>query len=238
MKAIDIKIFSKTMVLPRLGAGHLVYANRDLVRMRGPFAQLLIFTTTKPRWLRVIPTFYVVGADAADDDRPHQTVSLEVLDPQRWQFPPQTALDADFAKRLCGQIEKDSGISFVAPLDDDQKICAGLQPFINRKTHWAAPLFRAFFNICRGAQSARTDLAQARQIFLARSRYGSGKPLLDYEQALLSRFDALEARLDMSDCIAICRAEADEHAKRMSLPTISWPPEWPTAGLPRQRSAS
>lgn len=42
----------------------------------------------------------------------------------------------------------------------------------------------------------------------------------DFEEALYARFQKLESRLDRPDCIALCRANAEEHARLLGLPPI------------------
>lgn len=54
----------------------------------------------------------------------------------------------------------------------------------------------------------------------------------DFEEALYARFQKLESRLDRPDCIALCRANAEEHARLLGLPPIEWPSEWPNTVPP------
>ena len=60
MKASDIKNFSKIHLCNALDNQYEVIANRDLVRMYGPFVQAILLSTKRSGWLHVIPTFYVV----------------------------------------------------------------------------------------------------------------------------------------------------------------------------------
>lgn len=196
--------------------------------MRGPFLQGVLFAKKRSGWLHVIPTFYVVGANPADPVI-FQTISLPVHgvdEAMKWKWHADTLLDDNLASRIVSQLEECSPISFVGALDD-VTVAVSLTIFSEKVTHWAPLLSLAFFCICSGNSSARDNLDRARRIFLKLSRYGSGTPPLDFEQALLARFDELEARLENPDCISICRAEAVEHAARLSLPVIEWPTEWP-----------
>ena len=196
--------------------------------MRGPFLQGVLFAKKRSGWLHVIPTFYVVGANPVDSVI-FQTMSLPIVGidaAKRWRFPADTVLDSHMACDIISQMEEVSPLSFVDVLHD-QAIDASLEISATKVAHWAPFLSLAFFQICSGDSSARNTLERARQKFLKYSRYGRGAPPLDFEQALLARIDQLEARSDVSDCIAICRAEAEEHAARLSLPPIDWPPEWP-----------
>ena len=210
-----------------------MYTKRDLVRMRGPFVQAVLFAKKRSDWLHIIPTFYVAGDDPAAETL-FQTMSLPIArtdDERRWRFPPETALDADLAQGLVGQLERESPLSFAKPLEDDA-IVAALDLFARRVPHWAPALSMAFFNMCRGAVCAGADLAQARKLFVKYSRYGLGQAPLDYEQVLMARFDTLQRRLQEPECILLCRAEAEGHASRLGLPAVGWPPEWPTAAPP------
>ena len=197
----------------------------DLARMYGPLVQLIILWVSRGGWLHLEPTFYVVGADTANQTI-HQAVSLGTRNPRRWQFPPETMLDNALAIRLLDQLRSDSPISFTATLDD-AVIEQGLHWFGRDKLHWSADLFLAFFNMTRGAPSARDDLARAFDLFRRHSRLSMDEPLVDWEERLRDRFLELQARLDSPDCISLCRADAEAHAKALGLPPIIWPPEWP-----------
>lgn len=234
MKAI--KAFSQFEIRPLLGADFsaYIYAKRDLVRMRGPFVQAVLFAKKRSDWLLVIPTFYVAGANPADPVL-FQTMSLPISgmdENRRWRFPPETLLDAKLAQDLVAQLERESPLSFVKPLEDDA-IGATLDLIVRKGPHWASYLSRAFFNMCRGAvDAAGADLAQARKLFIKRSRYRLGQTPFDFEQVLMARFDTLQRRLQEPECVLLCRAEAEEHASRLQLPAVEWPPEWPTVAPP------
>lgn len=231
-----IKAFSKLEIRPLLGADFSAYAysKRDLVRMRGPFVQAVLFAKKRSDWLLIIPTFYVAGANPADPIL-FQNMSLPISgmdENRRWSFPPETALNAELAQRLVAQLERESPLSFAKPLEDDT-IGTTLDLLVRRRSYWVSGLSRAFFNMCRGADSTvLDDLALARKLFIKYSRYGLGQAPLDYEQVLMARFDTLQRRLQKPDCILLCRAEAEEHAGRLQLPTVSWPSEWPTVAPP------
>lgn len=238
LMASEIARFSERMVQPRLAQDFFIHAKRDLVRCRGPFLQALLFARKRSDWLHVIPTFFVVGADPAAPVI-FQTMSLPIRgtdDAGKWRLPPASLLDEAQAAHLVSQLERDSPLAFSGALED-KAIGEALKTFVRQVAHPAPSLSLAFFNMCRGAPSARSDLAVARRKFLKMSRYGSGKPPLDYEQALLARLDGLAARLDTPDCIAICRDEVMEHACSLKIPVPEWPADWPaSAGYMAQES--
>ena len=151
-------------------------------------------------------------------------------------FEPETPLDEKFAAEILTRLKKDSPISFTAPLEDEA-IDKALRWFGKDGLHWAADLFLAYFNMTRGAPTARRDLGRAFDIFRRKSRMATDKPLRDWEEALLARFQELESRLDRPDCIALCRADAEEHARLLKLPPIVWPPEWPESVPPWPKEA-
>lgn len=224
-KAADIAKFVDHWLKPHVPAAYQLYGIRDLVRMRGNFAHLLLIASGRGHYLKILPTLYVVGANIADETI-HQTVSLYVeSESNSWNFSP-AILDGAFASQVIRQLGQASETKFVDEINDVE-IDLGLRWFGKDRRHWAADLFLAFFNMTRGAPTARKDLGRAFQIFLERSRYATDKPPFDWEKALHARFKELEARLDRSDCIALCRADAQAHAQILKLPLIEWPPEWP-----------
>lgn len=245
-KATDIARFVKTHLRAALPDFSCQYKRRDICRMRGLFMQGVGVGTSRGGWIHVYPDFFVLGAEIYEKDLPknllkngsvcsdnliHGTVSLEVKAPRRWHFPPETPLDEALAAEILRRLKEDSPISFTELLTGDA-IDKALRWFGKDGLHWAADLFLAYFNMTRGAPSARKDLARAFGLFVKHSRYSTDKPPLDYEEALYARFQELEARLDRPDCIALCRADAEEHARLLGLPPIVWPPEWPASVPP------
>lgn len=228
-KAIEIARFVKQCLQPQLPIAYQMYGKRDLVRMRGNFAQLVLIAQGRGHYLSVLPTLYVVGADLVDETI-HQTVSLKVRSPHDWCFSPE-ALDLAFATQIVQQLERSPVTTFVCEFGD-KEIDKALRWFGKTRTHWAADLFLAFFNMTRGAPTARKDLARAFQLFIKHSRYATDKPPFDFEEARYARFKELESRLDRPDCIALCRSDAEEHAQLLKLPPIVWPPEWPESVPP------
>lgn len=197
-------------------------------------------------WIRFSPGLFVLGPEIyrkelqssklkngsiSTDNLIHTTVGLEAKTPRRWMFEPETPLDEKLAAEILTRLKKDSPISFTDPLEDEA-IDKALRWFGKDGLHWAADLFLAYFNTTRGAPSARKDLARAFELFIKHSRYSTNKPPFDFEIALHARFQELESRLDRSDCIALCRADAEEHARLLKLPPIVWPPEWPASVPP------
>lgn len=231
----DISRFLKTHLSASLADYRDHYKSRDVVRTRANFYQMVIAGVNKGGWVHVVPAAYVVGAEPAEDCV-HQTVSLSSLSPDAWKFPPDTSLGRDLADEIVKRLETGSELPFLGPLSDD-KIDSGLRWFGRRGQHWSAELFLAFFNMSRGAPSAREDLAFACKAFVAKSSAAHGKSLQGWEESLLERFSELEARLDSPDCIALCRAEAEQHAGRLKLPPIVWPAEWPESVPPWPPSA-
>ncbi|MGW8393675.1 hypothetical protein [Pseudoduganella sp. HUAS MS19] len=232
LKTSEIAGFSKSMVRPRLGPDFFTHTNRDMVRCRGPFLETVFFAKKRSGWLHVIPTFFVVGADPAASVI-FQTMSLPlngIDETGKWRFRPETLLDEALATHIVAQIERDSPLTFIGPLKDDA-IDSALRTFVRQIVHPVPSLSLAFFNMCRGAPSARSELAATRKRFLKMSRYGSGKPPLDSEQAMLARLDELAARLDSPDCIAICRDEVIEHARNLNISVPEWPTDWPASAV-------
>lgn len=234
-KAIEIARFVKQCLQPKLPIAYQLYGKRDLVRMRGNFAQLVLISQGRGHYLRVLPTLYVVGADLSEETT-HQTVSLYVRNPHDWNLTPET-LDLAFATQIVQQLKRSPVTAFVCEFGD-KEIDKALRWFGKAGTHWAADLFLAFFNMTRGSPSARKDLARAFELFRGNSRMVTDKPLRDWEEVLLARFHELEARLDHADCIALCRADAEKYAKLLKLPPIVWPPEWPESVPPWPKDPS
>lgn len=245
-KAPEIARFVRThlrVVLPDFTGQ---YKRRDICRMRGPLMQGIGVAVSRGGWIRLSPGLFVLGPEIyrkelqssklkdgsiSTDNLIHTAVGLESKAPRRWMFEPETSLDEEFAAEILTRLKKDSPISFTDPLEDEA-IDKALRWFGKDGLHWAADLFLAFFNMTRGAPTARKDLARAFELFIKHSRYSTDKPPLDFEIALHARFQELEARLDRPDCIALCRADAEEHARLLKLPAIVWPPEWPESVPP------
>ena len=230
-KSSDIARFIKTNINTVLPDFTSQYKKRDLLRMRGNFVQMLIIGVSRGGWIGISPTFYVLGPELWQDYI-HETVSLSVLSSEkRWNFPPDTLLEDNFANEILQRLIEDSPISYLDQLSDES-VSRGLSWLARDRQHWAADLFLAFFNMTRGAPTARTDLARAFKLFHQHSRLSTNKPLRDWEVLLQNRFNELEKRLDNSDCIALCRADSESHAKMLGLPPIVWPSEWPTSVPP------
>jgi hypothetical protein len=228
-KAIEIARFVRTYLRTALPIDYQFYGKRDLVRMRGNFAQLLLIAQARGNYLRILPTLYVVGANLAEATI-HQAVCLYTVRPSDWNLAPES-LDFDFAAQIVDQLKK-SPVGIFVRESVDAEIDNTFRWFGKDGSHWSDYLFLAFFNMTRGAPTARKDLARAFELFIKRSRYSTNKPPLDFEEALHTRFQDLESRLDRPDCIALCRADAEEHARLLKLPAIVWPPEWPEAVPP------
>lgn len=229
ISAKDITAFSGQTVLPLLDAGFSVHARRDLVRLRGPFVQALLFAQKRSGWMQVIPTFYVLGAIPSDEVL-FQTMSVPVsgLDPhRRWMVSGDQPLDARLAQRFITQLTQSSPVSFVEPLVDDM-IVAAIDLYARQSRQYHASISKAFMGMCMGSRSSAADLAAAHARFVRFSRYGRGGEPYDFEQALLARLEVLKHRLSDPAGVLACRAEAEEHAARLGLPELQWPQEWPT----------
>lgn len=247
-KAPEIARFVKTHLREALPDFTGQYKRRDTLRIRALVIQMVSVGESRGGWLRVHPTLSVLGPDiymrdldghkckdgSLDRDALLSQVGLEGMSssaPRRWSFPPETPLDERFAAEILARLKADSPISFTASLEDEA-IDSALRWFGKDRLHWVADLFLAYFNMTRGAPSARKDLSQAFDLFIKHSRYSTDKPPFDFEEALHARFLELQARLDRHDCIALCRADAEEHARLLKLPPIVWPPEWPESVQP------
>ncbi|MEW6416489.1 MAG: hypothetical protein AB1482_14685 [Pseudomonadota bacterium] len=250
-KAPEIAYFVRTHLRAVLPDFTGQYKRRDIHRMRGSFIQGVGVSVSRGGWIHLTPSLFVLGAEIYEKDLQssklkdgsisadnliHTTVCLETKAPRRWMFEPETPLDEKFAAEILTRLKKDSPISFTAPLEDEA-IDKALRWFGKDGLHWAADLFLAYFNMTRGAPTARRDLGRAFDIFRRKSRMATDKPLRDWEEALLARFQELESRLDRPDCIALCRADAEEHARLLKLPPIVWPPEWPESVPPWPKEA-
>ena len=247
-KAPEIARFVRTHLRTALPEFTGQYKQRDILRMRGHVAQWVFVGTSRSGWIDISPTLSVLGSKIYEKDLESNRCRDGSIDTnslistvaalkstsatalRRWQFRPETLLDEAFAAEILIRLKQDSPISFTQPLEDEA-IDKALRWF-GKDGYWLAHLFLAFFNMTRGAPTARKDLAQAFDLFRRNSRLSTDKPLHDWEEALLARFRELESRLDRTDCIALCRADAEEHARLLKLPPIVWPPEWPESMLP------
>jgi len=190
------------------------FKRRDILRMRGHLVQMVSVGVGRGGWVRVYPSLSVLGPGtykknlnsykckdgSLDVDSLFSAVSLEAMSAsatRRWHFPPDTPLDEAFAAEIHRRLKEDSPISFTDPLEDEA-IDKTLRWF-GKDGYWLAHLFLAYFNIIRGAPTARKDLARAFHLFIKHSRYSTDKPLRDWEEALLARFQELESRLDRPD---------------------------------------
>lgn len=228
MDSSDLARFAKNVVRPLLGSDYFVYARRDLVRMRGPFFQGVLFAKKRSGWLVVIPVFYVLGASQSDDVL-FQTMSLPVSGVDEygiWRWSPDVCLGEVLAEGVVAQIERESPLSFFQSLEDE-RIDAALNYFSSRVDHWAPSLSRAYFNMCRGRAGAHGELLAARKKFIELSRIGRGGLPTDFESGLLSRIETLLLRFEQTNCIELCRRDVEEHANRLSLGDVKWPVEWP-----------
>ncbi len=216
---------------PVLGPQFQRYGRRALVRMRGSVVQYLVLSASRTRVLVVSPGLFVCGAD------PNFPVlggalSHRFVRKNNWNFV-DPKLDEGLTNRIVTMLQADCGpLSFFSGMTDDL-IGKEIKYFIHRGNFWSYHLHMAFFNITRGDRAAGDDLTRAVGAFKA---LPLPDPPRDHDRALLRRFATLEARLDQPDCVALCRADAEEHARRLRLPPIRWPSEWPTVTLPRRSS--
>lgn len=245
-KAPEIARFVRTNLRAVLPDFTGQYKRRDIYRIRGPLIQGVGVSVSRGGWIHLTPSLFVLGAEVhekdlrssrlkdgsiSSDNLIHTTVCLETKAPRRWMFEPETPLDETFAAEILARLKQDSPISFTDTLQDDG-IDKALRWFGKDSLHWAGDIFLAYFNMTRGAPTARRDLGRAFEIFRRKSRIATDKPLRDWEVALLARFQELESRLDRPDCIALCRADAEEHSRLLKLSPIVWPPEWPESVPP------
>ena len=247
-KATEIARFVCTHLRAALPNFTGQYKRRDILRMHGHVVQWLFVDVSRGGWIGVSPALMVLGPYLHLKDSEHckntdgtfnsdgliVSVGLSGVSAsaaRRWSFPPEIRLNEKFAAEIVARLNKDSPISFVQPLEDEE-IEKALRWFGKDGLNWVADLFLAFFNMTRGVPTARKDLARACELFIKRSRYSTDKPPFDFEEALFARFKELESRLDRPDCIALCRADAEEHAKLLKLPSIVWPADWPESVPP------
>lgn len=247
-KAPEIAGFIRTYLRAVLPDFSAQYKRRDILRMRGHVVQWMFVGTSRGGWVNVSPALSVLGSKIYEKDMESNrckdgsidtnslistVAALESTSPsalRKWSFPPETTLDETLAAEILALLKQDSPISFTGVLEDEA-IDKALRWF-GKGGYWLAHLFLAYFNMTRGAPTARKDLAQAFRLFIKHSRYSTDKPPFDFEEALHARFLELQSRLDRPDCIARCRADAEEHACLLKLPPIVWPPEWPESVPP------
>lgn len=230
LSARNLRRYILERIAPELGEDYRLIGRRLLVRMRGPFVQSFALSRSRGSALYATPNFFVVGADPAFPVM-HGSLSLDTRNPHRWSFV-KPELTPDLASTLMKMLRSDSPVSFFEPLTDTS-IDTALRWFLSKDNHWSAHQFKAFIAILRGQATARDDLARATKKF---RKQGLSDPPRDHETALLQRYAELEARLDRPDCIALCRADAEEHARSLKLPPVAWPSEWPTAVPPWPKS--
>lgn len=253
-KAPEIAGFVRTYLRAVMPDFTAQYKRRDILRMRGHVVQWVFVGTSRGGWVDVSPTLSVLGPKIYEKDMESNrrkdgsidtnslistVAALESTSPsalRKWSFPPEAPLDETLSVEILTRLKHDSPISFTDALEDDA-IDKALRRF-GKDGYWLAHLFLAYFNMTRGASTARKDLAQAFELFIKHSRYSTNKPPFDFEEALHARFQELESRLDRPDCIPLCRADAEEHAGLLKLPPIVWPPEWPESVPPWSQEAS
>lgn len=247
-KAPEITQFVKMHLRAVLPDFTAQYKRRDILRMRGHIVQWVFVGVSRSGWIEISPALSVLGPKIYEKDMESNrcrdgSIDLNSLlstvsalkstsagSLRRWSFPPETPLDETFATEILTRLKHDSPISFTDPLEDEA-IDKALRWF-GKDGYWLAHLFLTYFNMTRGAPTARKDLARAFELFIKHSRYSTNKPPFDFEEALFARFQELESRLDRPDCIALCRADAEEHARLLKLSPIVWPPAWPESAPP------
>ena len=220
----------------RFSVLNIAYKKRFYARMLGSVVQGLIIGVGKGGYIRVSPVIYVVGANVGEDEL-MPTLCPELTDRQTWHFPERTPLDDSFAQEIQRRLEISPVVNVFSTLTSDV-IDRDIRWFTNKSTDWSANLSLTFFNMTRGASTARADFERAKSLFYKYSRISSVKPLRDWEETLLQRFVEFETRLDDPNCIALCRADAETHARSLKLPRIVWPPDWPESVPPWPRESS
>lgn len=253
-KSPEIAHFVRTHLRAALPDFTGQYKRRDILRTRGNLVQWMFVGVSRAGWLEISPALSVLGPYIHLKDSEHcknkdgsfnsdgliVSIGLSGLSAsatRRWSFAPDTPLDETFAAEILTRLRQDSPISYTEPLEDEA-IDKALRWFGKDGAVWTDYLFLAYFNMTRGAPTARKDLGRAFEIFRRKSRMATDKPLRDWEEALLARFQELESRLDRPNCVALCRADAEEHARLLKLPPIVWPPEWPESVPPWPKEPS
>lgn len=223
----QIAAFRREHVHPLLGKQYKIYCNTSLVRMHGHFAQFLFLSRSKYGMLDVGPTLMTVGHRPTEDYL-DETASAATLRPRSWRIADPT-LDEGLAEYLIIEAEWDMDTSFREPLTDEA-IDRALRIFSRRiKGHHFSPeIFLAYFNMLRGATTARADMETAIRSFRRYSLLQGKIPLQDWQEVLWARLQELRERLDQPDGLARCRAETEAHAALLKLPPIVWPEAWPT----------
>lgn len=212
-----IRKFSSTVLRPRLASNFVPYhGNRDLVRQQSNFVQLIALSGGRyGETLKVLPTFYVVGAFPSDEVIP-QSVALSAENPSRWRFQGRH-LDKGLADDICNLLRENSPVSFFAPVGEAD-IVSALKRIAANATSEDAPLFLAFYMMANGISGQNLWLETARRTFLKRN------PEIhhDWQRTALQRIEDLEQRLGAPDATIVCQKEAQDQALRLKLPGIEW----------------
>lgn len=216
----DIIRFSGKHLRPKLAADFLPFhKNRDLVRQRLNFVQLLALSGGRyGETLKVLPTFYVLGARPSDEIMP-QTVALSTKHPERWRFQGRH-LDDQLADDICSLLKVHSPLSFFSPVGVDD-VVSSLKFFCTDATSEDAPLFLAFFMMANGIPGEKLWIEKARKCFLRQN------PVIqhDWQRSTLQRIEHIERLSGDASAEFLCQQEANNHAARLRLPKIVWTPK-------------
>lgn len=212
-----IKKFSRTVLRPRVAIDFVpFYRDRDLVRQTSNFVQLIALSGGRyGETLKVLPTFYVVGARPFDEVIT-QSIALHVEHPNKWRFQGRH-LDECLADDICVLLSDESFLSFFAPIGATD-VVATLTDLAKNATSEDAPLFLAFFMMANEIQGADIWIERARKKFL------QANPVIlhDWQRATMQRLDEIQQRLGAPNAAILSREEAQDHAARLQLPRIEW----------------
>jgi hypothetical protein len=232
MTSARVLRFLDEFIGPNLGEGFTTFSQDEFIRMRGPFVQAFICEESlEDNSIAIIPTLYTVGAILADD-RMYGTYCLNTKHVHIWKPSLEIEInDTAFAQALVETTKKNALLSFLLPIED-KAVDRALRKVQQNNRAWASLQFKAFFNMTRGALSARKDIKNAIKSFhwasINPGVVGGFPPSQDWRTVVQARLEELERRLDQQNCISLCRADAEAHAKKLKLPSIEWPSDRPT----------
>lgn len=213
----EIKKFASRILGPLIARDFLPFhGNRALVRQRANFVQLVALSGGRyGETLKVLPTFYVVGARPSDEVIP-QSISLNAEYPDKWRFQDRH-LDGDLAGEICKLLTEQSPLSFFSPIGIAD-VVAALELSAANAVSEDAPLFLAFFMMANGISGEKKWLGKARKCFQKQN------PVIlhDWQRETSRRIEALEQRINVPGAEILCQQEAEDHALRLNLPRITW----------------
>lgn len=215
--------FMRAQVAPRMPAEYAAFLKNGLIRMRGPFAQIVTGSIGRSGVvLKVHPIIYVAGASPSASVVTEEA-GYEADYPNRWRFL-EPNLDDALAARVVELLATRIAPSFVSSLSD-KDLPAALKKFASDKKNWSASLQLAFLLLLMGERGAARQLNSAYRSFAKYGMLAKGQNR-EIDQIRDARFQELLSRAGSPECYDLCRLDAEAHAKQLNFPRIRWPEEW------------